>query len=98
VVTARTNLGVSPSPLAGTTGILMGAITIGTCNTATIGITGATTAMGVIVTPVSNPDTGLAGLVRWDGYVSSANNVTVRECGLGVVTPNPTAYNVRVIQ
>lgn len=84
--------------LRATSSTLSGAITIGTCNTTTVSVTGATTAMDVVVTPVSNPDSGSAGLVRWDGYVSSANTVTVRECGLGVVTPNATAYNVAVIQ
>jgi hypothetical protein len=84
--------------LRGTSSALSGALTIGTCNTTTVAITGATTSMDVVVTPVTNPDTGSAGLTRWDGYVSSANTVTVRECGLGIVTPNSTAYNVAVIQ
>lgn len=84
--------------LRGTSSALSGALTIGTCNTTTVAVTGATTAMGVVVTPVTNPDSGSSGLTRWDGYVSSSDTVTVRECGLGIVTPNSTAYNVAVIQ
>lgn len=82
----------------GTSSTISGALTIGTCNTATVTVTGATTGMVVGVSPVTNPDSGAAGLTRWDGYVSSSNTVTVRECGLGVVTPNATAYNVAVTQ
>lgn len=93
---ARGNLGVSAATLVGTSGTVSGALTIGACNTATVAVTGSTTSMVASTSPVSNPDSGATGLVRWDAYVSSANVVTVRECGLGVVTPNATAYNVRV--
>lgn len=90
--------GCATNILRAQSGSLSGALTIGTCNTTTVSVTGATTSMAVEVSPVTNPDTGSVGLVRWDGYVSSSNTVTVRECGLGSVTPNSTAFNVAVIQ
>lgn len=80
--------------LTGTTGSISGALTAGVCDSGTASITGATTGMSIVVTPVTYPGDGAI----WYGYVSSSNTVTVKVCGLTVVTPTASAYNVRVIQ
>lgn len=70
-----------------------GALTSGACATTTVTVTGATTAMGVNVTPVADP----GGQFFWKGFVSSANTVTVAVCNGGSTgTPTSTTYNVRV--
>ena len=80
--------------LTGTTGTISGALTLSTCDSGTAAVTGATTSMSVVATPVTYPGDG----VVWNGYVSAAGTVTVKECGLGIITPVATAYNVRVLQ
>jgi hypothetical protein len=80
--------------LNGTTGTISGALTAGVCDSGTATVTGATTGMGVVATPVTYPGDGTV----WYGYVSGSNTVTVKVCGLTVVTPSASAYNVRVVQ
>lgn len=71
-----------------------GALTSGACASTTVTVTGATTAMGVNVTPVTNP----GDQFFWKGYVSSANTVTVSICNGGSTgTPTASTYNVRVL-
>jgi hypothetical protein len=80
-------------PLRGTTGTITGTLlALGSCNTGTATVTGATTSMPAVATPVSDPGIGIV----WNAFVSSANTVTVKECALVLSTPNNTAYNVMV--
>ncbi len=81
--------------LVGATGtITPGALLAGACGSGTASITGATTAMGVVATPVTYPGDGS----YWLAYVSSSNTVTVKVCVAVAGTPGATAYNVRVVQ
>lgn len=81
--------------LSGTTGSIGGgALLAGTCTSGTVAITGTTTAMAVVATPVTYPGDG----TDWKGYISSAGTATVKVCALVAVTPTATAYNVRVLQ
>ena len=60
-------------------------------------ITGATTAMAVVVSPSGGA--ALDGSVEYHGYVSAANTVTVAVCNVDKNPATPTArtYNVRVL-
>lgn len=81
--------------LSGTTGSIGGsALLAGQCSTGTVSITGATTGMAVVATPVTYPTTGNF----WQAYVSSANTVTVAICAAVADTPTASTYNVRVLQ
>lgn len=81
--------------LSGTTGSIGGgALLAGTCTSGTVAITGSTTAMAVVATPVAYPGDG----TDWKGYISSAGTATVKVCALVAVTPTATTYNVRVLQ
>lgn len=66
----------------------------GVCSSGTATAAGATTAMVAVASPVSYPGDG----VQWQAYVSSANTVTVKVCGIVAITPASTQYNVRVVQ
>jgi len=79
--------------LSGVTGSISGGLTLGTCDTGTATVTGATTSMTATASPTTFPGTG----VLWNAYVSAADIVTVVECGLAVITPTATTYQVRVI-
>ena len=93
VAQTNTLLGLSQI-LMGTTGSIGGGVlTAGSCTSGTASVTGATTAMGVIATPVTYPGDGST----WLAYVSAGGTVTVKVCALVAVTPGATAYNVRVI-
>lgn len=82
-------------PLSGTSSSIGGsALTIGTCSSANVTVTGATTAMAVEASPVTYP----GDAIYWKGYVSSANTVTIKVCAVASVTPTASSYNVRVIQ
>ena len=81
------------SPMRASTGTITGtSLPLGSCNTGTVTVTGATTSMPAIATPVNDPGIGIV----WNAFVSSANTVTVKECALVLSTPNNTAYNVVV--
>src|SRR5208282_808257 len=85
----------APNYFTGTTASIGGgALLAGACTSGTVAVTGATTAMGVVATPVSYPGDG----IWWDGYVSSAGTVTVKVCAAIAATPSATTYNVRVLQ
>lgn len=71
-----------------------GALLLGGCGSTTVSVPGARTGMYVEATPTSDPGTG----VVWQAWVSSSDNVTVRECALLSITPTATTYNVRVFQ
>lgn len=68
------------------------------CTTTTVSIPGATTSMGVTVTPQGNPSS--SGYFNWYGYVSATGTVTVELCNQYTSSATPTAelYNVRVIE
>ena len=84
-----------PQPiLSGVTGSISGGVTLGTCDSGTASVTGATTAMTAVASPVTNPGTGIV----WGAFVSAADTVTVVECGLAIVTPTATTYQVRVFK
>jgi hypothetical protein len=90
---AQTALGIVPH-LSGTSGVIGGsALTAGGSATGTVSIAGATSSMGVVVTPAAYPGAGF----DWSGYVSSAGTVTVVVNALIAGTPTSTTYNVRVI-
>lgn len=81
--------------LPGTTGSIGGgALLAGACASGTASVTGATTAMGVVATPVTYPGDGN----YWLGYVSASGTVTVKVCAAVAGTPTASAYNVRVLQ
>jgi hypothetical protein len=80
--------------LSGTTSSIGGGLlTVGSCTSGTVAVTGATTGAAVLVTPVTYPGDG----ATWYGYVSSSGTVTVKVCVLVALAPTSTAYNVRVI-
>lgn len=85
-----------PLPLAGTTGSIGGsALTAGTCATGIVTVTGATTGMAAVASPVTYPGAPF----EWNAYVSAANTVTVNVCTNLAAggTPTASAYNVRVL-
>lgn len=84
---------INGAAMLGTTGSVSGALTAGICNTGTAMVAGATTAMVAVTSPVTYP----GDAADWRAYVSSAGVVTVKECGLGVITPSATVFNVRVL-
>jgi hypothetical protein len=82
-------------PLTGTTGSIGGsALAVGACTSGTVNVTGATTSMTAVATPVTYPGDGML----WRPYVSAAGVVTVKVCAYVAGTPTASAYNVRVIQ
>jgi hypothetical protein len=84
----------TPTPyLSGTTGSVSGGLTLGTCDTGTATVTGATTGMTAVASPVTDPGTGAI----WNAWVSAPDTVTVKLCGLAILTPSATAFNVRVL-
>jgi hypothetical protein len=86
---------VAPNYFTGTTGSIGGsALLAGACTSGTVAITGATAAMGIVVTPASYPGDG----VWWEGYASSPGTVTVKVCAAIATTPSAENYNVRVLQ
>jgi hypothetical protein len=69
------------------------ATTAGTCVHNTTSVTGATTSMAVVVSPVSTPGVGAV----WSGFVSSSGNVTINECAVAASAGGTIAFNIRVI-
>lgn len=78
--------------LRGTTGSIGGALTVGACDTGTATVTGATTGLVASASPVTYPGDGYV----YQAYVSAADTVTVKLCGLIIGTPTSSAYNVSV--
>lgn len=95
---ATVTLPASMTTLRGTTGSIGGSpLTAGQCATGNVTVAGATTSMVAAASPVADPDPSLSTGVVWDAFVVSANTVTVRVCGLVIVTPAATTYNVSVV-
>ena len=71
-----------------------------TCITGTATVTGATASMVVVVSPQS-PSWATANNISWDGWVSAADQVTVRLCNNSAtngINPGATTMNIRVIK
>jgi hypothetical protein len=83
--------------LSGTTSSIGGGSVAGdACTSGTAAVTGATTSMVAITSPVTYPGDGF----KWSAQVTSSNTVTVRVCNItnSTATPVASTYNVRVIQ
>lgn len=93
--TARTNLGVAPAPIRCASGALVGALTLGSTNTATATCTGARNTMAVACNYVADPGNLVAAPKC---VVSSNDTITVTQSGLGVVTPTSTTVQIAVLQ
>lgn len=101
--TPAVNSGTATYPMSGGIPAYAAATTVsiggtllaaGACSTGTVSITGVTTAMAVIASPVTWPGDG----TNITGYVSSSGVVTIKVCALVAITPTSTTYNIRVIQ
>lgn len=89
------NITIPSAPLSGTTGSIGGGLlTIGACTSGNTTVTGATTSMTAVASPVTYPGDGS----DWKAYVSAANTVTVKVCAIVALTPTASNYNVRVLQ
>lgn len=75
-----------------TSTISPGLLAPGKCVARTVSVTGATTAMVAVASPVHYPGDGS----YWLAYVSAAGTVTVKVCATIAMTPEATAYNVSV--
>jgi hypothetical protein len=100
--TDTTRAAATALPLSGTTGSIGGAIAIGSCDTGTATITGATTSMVAIADATTSgaPGFSATGAFQVSAQVTSANTVTVSVCALLGASPIPTSstYLVRVVQ
>ncbi len=85
--------GVIAQEITATSSAFATATTAGTCVQNTTAVTGATTGMAVIVSPVSTPGVG----AQWSAFVSSAGNVTINECAVATSAGGTIAFNIRVI-
>lgn len=68
--------------------------TVGTAQTTTLSIAGASVGDPVLIGLPSSPTTG----VVFDGYVSSANTVTIRANYLTTVDPGSQTFKVKVLK
>ncbi|WP_297505911.1 hypothetical protein [Ferrovum sp.] len=91
---AQTALGIVPTLSGTSTSIGGAALVAGGTATTTVNIAGATTSMGVVVSPTTFPGAG----IDWSGYVSSSGVVTVVVTAIIAATPTASTYNVRVLQ
>lgn len=93
-ITSNVVASTAPVIRSGTTGSIGGGLlSVGSCTSGTATVSGATTGMVAMASPSSYPGDG----VQWQTYVSSANTVTVKVCGIILITPTATTYLVRVI-
>lgn len=83
----------APASTASTASIGGSALLVGACTSGTANVTGATTSMVAVASPVTAQPNG----VQWQAYVSSAGIVTVNVCAIVAITPTSSVYNVRVI-
>ena len=83
----------APASTASTASIGGSVLLAGACSTGTTNVTGATTSMVAVASPVTAQPNG----VQWQAYVSSAGVVTVNVCAIVGLTPTSSVYNVRVI-
>lgn len=81
--------------LLGTSASIGGSLlAAGACSSGTVSITGLTTGMAVVATPVTYPGDGN----YWLAYASAGGTATVKVCAAVAGTPGASAYNVRVLQ
>ncbi len=71
-----------------------GALLVGACASDVATVTGATTGMVAVTSPVTYPGDG----ATYEAYVSAADTVTVKVCAIIALTPTASLYRVRVIQ
>lgn len=84
----------TPSALSGTSASIGGGLlAAGACASATVTVTGATTTMSAVATPVTYPGNGNF----WSAQVTAVDTVTVRVCAILLGTPTASTYNVRVL-
>lgn len=87
--------GTSGSLLSATSSSLGGGLlAAGGCATSNTTVTGATTSMAAVATPVTFPGNGNT----WMARVSAADTVTIYICAMVLGTPTASVYNVRVLQ
>ena len=80
--------------LSATSSALGGSLlTVGSCSTTNVTVTGAAVGNFVWVTPTTYPGNG----VFWNAFIASANTVTVNVCAVLAITPISTTYVVRVL-
>lgn len=78
---------------AGVTASIGGsALLAGACASGTVAVTGATTAMATVASPVTYPGNGMV----WSAQVTAPAVVTVRVCAITAGTPAASTYQVRV--
>lgn len=95
--TASTNAfscGTSNSLVGTSASLGGGALLAGACASNDTTVSGATTSMVAIASPITYPGNGAV----WSAQVSAANTVTTRVCATIAVTPTASVYNIRVIQ
>lgn len=86
---------IPAAPFTGTSGSLGGSVmTVGQTVKVTVAITGATTAMVAVCSPVTYPGDGFV----FYAYVSAPNTVTVCLTCVLAGTPASSIYNVRLLQ
>lgn len=79
--------------LTATSSAFATATTAATCVQNATAVTGATTGMTVLISPVSTPGVGAV----WSGFVSSANNITINECAVATSAGGTIAFNIVVL-
>lgn len=85
----------SPPHFGAQTGSIAGGLLLaGACNSTTVSVPGATTAMVAVVSPVTDPGSS----IDWRAFVSSPGTVTVRMCALVGFTATASVFNVKVLQ
>jgi hypothetical protein len=86
------------NPLAGVTAAIGGSsLAAGACSTGIATITGVTSAMTLLATPVADARADNSHGLSVSAFVSGANTVTVAVCALAATTPAAVAYNVRAM-
>jgi len=92
------------APLTGTVTITGISLVSRNCIVSTATVTGATTSMVAVVSPVTFPGTATNNTATaswtWMAWVSAANTVSVAVCNASgaIVTPTTSVYNIRVIR
>lgn len=79
--------------LKGSTGSIGGGLLLAAgCTSGSATVTGATTAMTALASPVTYPGDG----GQYQAYVSAPNTVTVKLCAILALTPTASVYRVSV--
>jgi hypothetical protein len=91
-----------PTVLSGTVPVPVGTnVAAGACASFGTAVAGATSSMGVVASPASDPqNAGLASPIVISGFVDAPDHVTVRVCKIALPSVTSTAeiiINVKVI-